>query len=269
MATPQVSYPGVYIVEVPSGVHTITGVATSIAAFFGRASKGPLNQAVRILSPSDYTRAFGPPHPESDLAQSVRMFFDNGGTDCYVVRLAKDAHAAVINLKSLDTKNVLVATARSPGALGTGLKLEVSYGTALPDETFNLTVIQEDAGEEVGRESFTGLSMAPASPQFAPDAVTQGSSLIKLELHADSKAGGPSDLTVLANSFAGFSQSGVFATTPPGPFRTDFELLLTNTPNFVASVDGSQPVDISLANVLGAVPPAIAPGSAWAVASEI
>ncbi len=243
MATPPVSYPGVYIVE------------------------ETLNEAVRILSPSDYTRAFGAPHPESDLAQSVRMFFDNGGTDCYVVRLAKDAHAAVINVKSLDNKNVLVPTAVSPGALGSGLKLEVSYGTALPDETFNLTVIQEDSGQEVGRETFTGLNMAPASPQFAPDAVTQGSSLIKLELHADSKAGGATDLTVLANSFAGFSQSRVFATTPIAAFRTEFELLLTNTPNFVASVDGSQPVDISLGNVLGAVAPAIAPGSAWALAA--
>ncbi len=29
----QVSYPGVYIQEVPSGVHTITSVATSITAF--------------------------------------------------------------------------------------------------------------------------------------------------------------------------------------------------------------------------------------------
>jgi uncharacterized protein len=258
-----VSYPGVYIEEVSSGVHTITGVATSIAAFFGRASKGPLDQAVRILSPSDYTRAFGGPHPESDLAQSVRMFFDNGGTDCYVVRLAKGAVAAVINLKSLDTKNVLVATAKSPGLLGNGLKLEVSYGTALPDETFNLAVIQEDGGAEVDRETFTGLSMAPGSSQFAPDVVTQGSSLIKLELHADSKAGGASDITSLANSFAGFSQSRVFLTTPVAPFRTEFELMLTNTPNFVASVDGSQAIDISLATVLGPVGPAILPGSAW------
>jgi phage tail sheath protein FI len=32
--------PGVYIQEVPSGVHTITGVSTSIAAFFGRTAKG-------------------------------------------------------------------------------------------------------------------------------------------------------------------------------------------------------------------------------------
>jgi phage tail sheath protein FI len=37
----QVSYPGVYIEEVSSGVHTIVGVATSIAAFLGRAASGP------------------------------------------------------------------------------------------------------------------------------------------------------------------------------------------------------------------------------------
>ena len=266
MATPPVSYPGVYIVEVPSGVHTITGVATSIAAFFGRASKGPLNEAVRILSPSDYTRAFGAPHPESDLAQSVRMFFDNGGTDCYVVRLAKDANAAVINLQSLGNKNVLVATAISPGALGNGLKLEVSYGTALPDETFNLTVIQEDAGVEVGRETFTGLTMDPASPQFAPDAVTQGSGLIKLELHKDSQPGNSNDITDITKSFAGFSQSRVFVTSPLLTFQNEFESLLANTPNFVVNVDGSQPVDITLANVVGAVPPALA-SKTWTLAT--
>ena len=36
----QVSYPGVYIQEIPSGVRTITGVATSITAFIGRALSG-------------------------------------------------------------------------------------------------------------------------------------------------------------------------------------------------------------------------------------
>jgi hypothetical protein len=269
MATPPLSYPGVYIVEVPSGVHTITGVATSITAFFGRAVMGPLNTAVRILSLSDFTRAFGGPHPESDLAQSVRLFFDNGGTDCYVVRLAKGAMPAVINLKSLDNKNVLTATAKSPGALGNGLKLEVSYGTALPDETFNLTVIQEDAGVETGRETFLGLTMDPASPMFAPSAVTQGSSFIKLDLHPDSKPGGATDLTDLTKSFRGFSQSRVFETTAGPPltaFRNEFEAMLTNTPNFRVSADGSQPVDIDLSTVLGPAAPAIAPGSAWTLA---
>ena len=42
------SYPGVYIEEVPSGVRTIAGVATSITAFVGRALRGPVNQAVRV-----------------------------------------------------------------------------------------------------------------------------------------------------------------------------------------------------------------------------
>jgi phage tail sheath protein FI len=265
--TPPLSFPGVYVVEVPSGVHTITGVATSICAFFGRASKGPLDRAVRVLSPSDFTRAFGAPHPESDLAQSVRMFFENGGTDCYVVRLAKGAASAKVQLKSLDGKNTLVATAKSPGALGNTMKLEVSYGTARPDETFNLTVIQEDAGQEIDRETFNGLSMDPTVPNFAPAIVTQDSKLIDLALHADAKPGGASDLTNLANSFAGFSQSRPFLTTPIGGFRTEFENLLTATPNLIISVNGSQDIDVTLASVLGPVGPAILPGSPWTLAA--
>ena len=95
------TYPGVYIEEIPSGVHTITGVATSIAAFFGRTMKGPINKAVRLFNYSDFNRKFRGPHLSSDLAKSVRLFFDNGGTECYVVRLAKGAKAAAVTLKSL------------------------------------------------------------------------------------------------------------------------------------------------------------------------
>ena len=52
----QVSYPGVYIEEIPSGVRTITGVATSIAAFIGWAAKGPTDRAELVLSWADLTR---------------------------------------------------------------------------------------------------------------------------------------------------------------------------------------------------------------------
>ena len=37
------TYPGVYVEEVPSGVRTITGVATSITAFVGSAPRGPVD----------------------------------------------------------------------------------------------------------------------------------------------------------------------------------------------------------------------------------
>jgi hypothetical protein len=44
-----VSYTGVYIQEVPSGVATITGVATSIGAFVDGFSAGPMNEATEVL----------------------------------------------------------------------------------------------------------------------------------------------------------------------------------------------------------------------------
>lgn len=80
------SYPGVYVEEVPSGVRTITGVATAITAFVGRAIRGPVDKAVRIQSYEDYTRAFGGMSLKSTVSYSVRHFFQNGGTDALVVR---------------------------------------------------------------------------------------------------------------------------------------------------------------------------------------
>src|SRR6516165_5652049 len=44
------TYPGVYIEEIPSGVHTITGVATSITAFLGKALRGKTDEPVTITS---------------------------------------------------------------------------------------------------------------------------------------------------------------------------------------------------------------------------
>jgi len=57
------TYPGVYIEEIPSGVRTITGVATSITAFIGRALRGPTDAdkdaPVTINSFADFERKFG------------------------------------------------------------------------------------------------------------------------------------------------------------------------------------------------------------------
>src|SRR5262245_46028836 len=165
----QVSYPGVYIQEVPSGVRTITGVSTSIGAFFGRTAKGPIDRAVRVQSRADFVRVFGGPHPLSDLAASVNKFFENGGQDCYVVRVAHNARPADVILRNpTNTTNVLRARARDAGAWGNGLRLEVDYNTPNPEETFNLRVIRLDGDAEVAREVHTALTMAPDAPRFAP-----------------------------------------------------------------------------------------------------
>ena len=69
-----VSYPGVYIEEIPSGVRTITGVATSITAFIGRALRGPTDEPVTINSNADFERTFGGLWIESSLGFAVRDF---------------------------------------------------------------------------------------------------------------------------------------------------------------------------------------------------
>jgi len=86
-----VSYPGVYIEELPSGVHSIAGVATSITAFVGYTARGPVDQAVRIANFSDYERNFGGLQLDSEIGYAVQQFFQNGGSDAYVVRVAKGA----------------------------------------------------------------------------------------------------------------------------------------------------------------------------------
>ena len=56
---PTLTYPGVYIEELPSAVHTITGVATSIAAFVGWAPMGSVTEATLVQSWSDFQNQFG------------------------------------------------------------------------------------------------------------------------------------------------------------------------------------------------------------------
>src|SRR5262249_20365152 len=81
------TYPGVYVEEIPSGVRTITGVATSIAAFVGRAQRGPTNKAVTINNFSDFDRNFGGLWSWSKLGFAVRDFYLNGGGQAIIVRL--------------------------------------------------------------------------------------------------------------------------------------------------------------------------------------
>ena len=82
------TYPGVYIQELPSPVHAITGVATSIAAFVGYTSFGIDNRAQVIFSFADFQRLFGGLASNSELSYAVLQFYQNApGAQAYVVRV--------------------------------------------------------------------------------------------------------------------------------------------------------------------------------------
>jgi hypothetical protein len=73
------TYPGVYIQEKRSGVQTIAGVDTSVAAFFGMAPKGPIGVPTRIFSYSNFEEVFGTQTNRGELPLQLKMFYLNGG----------------------------------------------------------------------------------------------------------------------------------------------------------------------------------------------
>jgi phage tail sheath protein FI len=81
---PVFKYPGVYIEELPSAVHRVADVATSIAAFVGCTPQGPVNQATLVLSWQDFQTQFG---EWGHLGNAVKGFFADGGQQVYIVRI--------------------------------------------------------------------------------------------------------------------------------------------------------------------------------------
>ena len=89
------SYPGIYIQELPSLVHTIQPAPTSTAVFVGYTNPfyagAPYGIATPLNSFADYQANFGGffscPWQPDYLGQAVYQFFQNGGPTCYVVAL--------------------------------------------------------------------------------------------------------------------------------------------------------------------------------------
>lgn len=163
----QVSYPGVYIEEIPSGVRTITGVATSITAFVGRAKRGETNKATTINSFGDFERIFGGLWLNSQTGFAVRDFYLNGGSQAIVVRLYRaDEGDGAKPAKSKLAAGGIKLEAAYEGSWGANLRVSVdmdgvsdevalSLGVTKAD-LFNLTV--RDVGPGGATERFLNLT---------------------------------------------------------------------------------------------------------------
>lgn len=159
------TYPGVYVEEISSGVRTITGVATSIAAFVGRALRGPTDNPVTINNFGDFERIFGGLWAESSLGYAVRDFFLNGGSQAIIVRLYQAVAKAdpPIPDKTALTVDHFTFEAADEGSWGSNLRFtidtKVSSQIANSETLFNLTVREVGAGGQTIRtEQFRNLS---------------------------------------------------------------------------------------------------------------
>ncbi len=179
------TYPGVYIEEIPSGVRTITGVATSITAFIGYTQRGLDNRATQIFSFADFERAFGELTSDSELSFAVQQFYLNGGREAWVVRVPKheSAPASVILLDGVaaGAGESLKITMLSAGTWSDDLIIDVDYDDVSDNKSFNLT-INDVATETI--ETFDDVTMDETKSNFVEAIVNDsdsGSQLVVVE----------------------------------------------------------------------------------------
>lgn len=184
------TYPGVYIEEVPGGVRTITGVATSITAFIGRAARGPVNRAVRVQSYGEYARLFGGLWQPSTLGYAVNQFFQHGGADAVIVRVFNgNQGASTASLTLPTTGGTLVLEAASPGAWGSALRATVDHATRDTADPllFNLLIEELDrpgGSTVIAAEQFRNVSVHPASMRFVNTVLGEQSNLVAVRTSA-------------------------------------------------------------------------------------
>lgn len=238
------TYPGVYVEEIPSGVHTITGVATSITAFIGYTQRGPTNQATQIFNFGDFERQFGGLASASDLSYAVQQYFLNGGNEAWIVRVASGAASAGISAlnKVAAGIDVLDILASSQGIWGNNLWVSVDYNAANPASLFNLSVteyIDQNGSLQPSRsEVFRNLSMNSFAANYAVDTINAGSDLIQV-----SRPGGA--LTSLA-AISGTSTSGDLT-------GFDFTKLDDDHRRLAITINGEGPNEFDLFDTGGSV----------------
>ena len=254
------TYPGVYIEEVPSGVRSITGVATAVAAFVGTFRRGLRDEAVQVFSFADFEREYGGLDRSSDTSYAIQQFFLNGGSQAHVIRVVHDgsaggtaaATASIVLTAGIngtgDTMMRLRAgrtirgeAAVNPGAWGNWLRVEVDYDTDDPTRHFNVTVREvQVTGERttvVRTEVFRNLTMESDTSNNAIEEINANSRLVVADRVDD--LGNP--LTAIPEPFA-----ASFRPAPTGTISDDLPtsppVLPSDGDAFNVIIDGGAPI---------------------------
>jgi uncharacterized protein len=242
-----VSYPGIYIEELPLSAHAIAPAPTSIAAFVGythplRTTAG-FNTAVELFSFTDYENQFGGLYTsgivDSNVARSVFQFFQNGGSHAWVVGLQPkllDAGGGVLG--TLGGANGLNFTATVPTQpAGNGLVFTAQEPTDIVPMNVSITNLRASSplpgaardmfdviityGARI--ETFRGV-VINSDPSLAPDAKINANTSTLVTVAPPTGNGFGS--SVAANSTVAFSitlPAGFATTFSPQDFVDVFE----------------------------------------------
>ncbi|MEM9331414.1 MAG: hypothetical protein AAGA53_08820, partial [Pseudomonadota bacterium] len=242
------TYPGVYVREESSGARAVAGVATSVTAFVGMTERGPLDTPKQIFNLPDYERNFGSGSAGGEMLPQVKLFFDNGGGEAFVTRIANGAQQATITVRDESGTDTLEFVAKEHGVSGNRVRAEISYDSISPESRFNLRLYRRIVSttgsvSEENAEVFTNLSMNPDDPSYIKSVVDVQSELVTVENLAAAPAAGAESVLytgLIYPNTANDARDDMYA-------RLGLEgAVTTATFDFQIRIDQSQPVGVSV-----------------------
>lgn len=122
--------PGVYVEEFESGAKPMEGVGTSTAGFVGLAQRGPVEGVPQLITNfSDFRRTYGGYLSQNEfgnyrfLAYAVESFFTNGGSRCFVTRVAPSDAKCSMGFAPSKENAVIIFSAKNPGVWGDNISI--------------------------------------------------------------------------------------------------------------------------------------------------
>ena len=143
--------PGVVITTAVRTGPAVTLLNQSSQAFFvGVADRGPTDRAVLVTSLEEFEGIFGDYISSALLHPTVEMFFEEGGTRCYIARVVgASATTGVLNLSDADAATTagansvaITLTANGAGSWSTSVKAAVTAGTVAG--TVSVQILKDD-----------------------------------------------------------------------------------------------------------------------------
>ena len=233
---------GITVTEISPMDQPIDVFPHTTAAFVGRALRGPLNIPVQLSSFAQFSRRFGGIWMHSSLGPAVQQFFEHGGRNLHVVRVANNARGAMICLPA--DHGVLILHAIEPGAAEV-IRAAVDYDRIDTNDTdaFNLTIqrVAPDSGLVIDQEIYRRLTCRAEDRRFIA-AVLLESTLVNV--HLPPPPGRPMVTigpdTNQSTEYVGHAQSG-----NDGAELSDYDLIGSATASTgMFSLDAVEQIDL-------------------------
>ena len=175
--------PGVYVQETLNPIPSVAGTSSqSVAAFIGATYQGPTIPTL-VTSWSQYLSLYGGWTTNNTLHYAVLLFFSNGGSQCYVLRVVSPSLSGSTGIatRSFNDRNGSPATtltiqAANPGAWGNTLSVTIT--NSVTTGYVNLTVAQTIGTAVTVLEYYTDLSMDSTDNRYIIQVINSQSNYI-------------------------------------------------------------------------------------------